>query len=76
MSQYHLDRIFEPCRIAVVGASEKSGSIGNALMKNLIQDGFSGELPPINPQLVHDRKRIVRGERVNGLRGISETLII
>ena len=51
MSQYHLDRIFEPCRIAVVGASEKSGSIWNALMKDLIQGGFSGELPPINPQL-------------------------
>ena len=30
MSQYNLERIFEPRRVAVVGASEKSGGIGNA----------------------------------------------
>jgi len=40
MSQYHLDRIFQPRRVAVVGASESTGSIGNALMKNLIEGGF------------------------------------
>lgn len=33
MSQYNLERIFKPGRVAVVGASEKTGSIGNALMK-------------------------------------------
>ena len=60
MSQYHLDRIFEPRRIAVVGASEKSGSIGNALMQNLIQGGFPGELLPINPSyaMVHGRRTL------------------
>ena len=50
MSQYHLDRIFQPRRVAVVGASEKAGSIGNALMKNLIEGGFQGKLLPINPK--------------------------
>ena len=50
MSQYNLDRIFRPRRVAVVGASEKPGSIGNALMKNLIEGGFSKTLLPVNPK--------------------------
>ena len=28
MSQYNLERIFKPRRVAVVGASEKTGGIG------------------------------------------------
>ena len=48
MSQYNLERIFKPLRVAVVGASEKTGSIGNALMKNLIEGGFSQTLLPVN----------------------------
>jgi len=50
MSQYNLDRIFKPRRVAVVGASESPGSIGNALMKNLIEGGFEGKLLPVNPK--------------------------
>ena len=50
MSQYNLERIFEPRRVAVVGASEKSGGIGNALMKNLIEGGFQETLLPVNPK--------------------------
>jgi acetyltransferase len=49
MSLYNLDRIFDPQRIAVVGASEKEGTIGNALMRNLLDGGFEGELFPVNP---------------------------
>jgi acetyltransferase len=48
MSQYNLDRIFQPSRVAVVGASEKARSIGNALMKNLIEGGYKGMLLPVN----------------------------
>ena len=50
MSQYNLDRIFQPRCVTVVGASESSGSIGNALMKNLIEGGFQGKLLPVNPK--------------------------
>jgi acetyltransferase len=50
MSQYNLDRIFQPRRVAVVGASESPGSIDNALMKNLIEGGFQGKLLPVNPK--------------------------
>jgi len=50
MSQYNLERIFKPRQVAVVGASEKPGSIGSALMKNLIEGGFSETLLPVNPK--------------------------
>jgi len=48
MSQYNLDRIFQPRRVAVVGASEKARSIGNAVMKNLLEGGYKGMLLPVN----------------------------
>ena len=50
MGQYNLNRIFKPRHVAVVGASEKAGTIGNALMRNLIDGGFSGALLPVNPK--------------------------
>ncbi|MFC1895460.1 CoA-binding protein [Thermodesulfobacteriota bacterium] len=48
MGQFNLNRIFKPRHVAVVGASEKAGTIGNALMRNLIDGGFSGTLLPVN----------------------------
>ena len=50
MGQYNLNRIFQPRHVAVVGASEKAGTIGTALMRNLIDGGFSGTLLPVNPK--------------------------
>jgi acetyltransferase len=49
MSIENLDKIFRPDSIAVIGASERSGSVGNALMRNLIERGFAGKIYPINP---------------------------
>jgi len=50
MSQYNLNRIFNPRQVALVGASEKAGTIGNALMKNLVDGRFSGTVLPVNPK--------------------------
>jgi acetyltransferase len=44
MGIYNIDRIFNPGAIAVIGASEKAGSVGSTLMSNLVQSGFQGEL--------------------------------
>ena len=49
MSIDNLDKIFQPDSIAVVGASQRAGSVGNALMRNLIDRGFAGKIFPINP---------------------------
>ncbi len=44
-----LDAIFNPRNIAVIGASAKPG-IGNQVLKNLIDGGYTGQLYPINPK--------------------------
>lgn len=45
----NLDFIFHPKSVAIVGASTKDGSVGNAIVKNLSQ-GFSGLVYPVNPK--------------------------
>jgi predicted CoA-binding protein len=44
-----LDAIFAPKSVAVVGATEKAGSVGRALLWNLISHPFGGTVFPINP---------------------------
>ena len=53
MGLYHLDKLFRPESVAVIGASSQEGSIGHALLKNLVDGGFSGDIHPVNPK--HDR---------------------
>lgn len=43
-----LDKIFNPSTVAVIGASNKEGSVGYALIKNMIGSGFKGTVYPIN----------------------------
>jgi acetyltransferase len=49
MSLYNLDKIFQPASIAVIGASEKTASIGRALMDNLTESEFPGGIFAVNP---------------------------
>jgi len=44
----HLERIFDPKSVAVVGASDEEGSVGYVLMKNLMGSGYEGQVYPIN----------------------------
>jgi acetyl coenzyme A synthetase (ADP forming)-like protein len=45
-----MNRIMKPKAIAVVGASNEAGKIGNSVMKNLINGGYKGKIYPINPK--------------------------
>jgi predicted CoA-binding protein len=45
-----LHAIFAPTRVAVVGASEKEGSVGRAVFWNLITNPFGGTVFPVNPK--------------------------
>jgi acetyltransferase len=49
MGLFNLEKIFKPRSIAVIGAGEKQGTIGRALMHNLTSGGFEGDLWPVNP---------------------------
>ncbi|MGH3368261.1 MAG: acetate--CoA ligase family protein [Nocardioidaceae bacterium] len=45
-----MNRIMKPRSIAVIGASNEDGKIGNSVMKNLINGGYQGDIFPINPK--------------------------
>ena len=45
----NLDKIFNPQRIAVIGASDRENSVGFRLLRNLIGVGYKGVVYPVNP---------------------------
>ena len=49
MSTYHLDQLFAPRSIALVGASPRASSTGRAVLANLRHAGFAGALRLVNP---------------------------
>ena len=44
-----LDAIFHPRSIAVIGATEKHGSVGRTILWNLLSSPFGGTVYPVNP---------------------------
>src|SRR3989304_9483557 len=49
-SVHQLDFLFKPKSLAIIGASSKELSIGNVIIKNLVQYGYTGKIFPINPK--------------------------
>jgi acetyltransferase len=47
MSLRHLDSLFRPRSIALIGASQEPGRIGNVVMENLLRGGFGGPVMPV-----------------------------
>jgi acyl-CoA synthetase (NDP forming) len=45
-----MNRIMKPKAIAVIGASNEAGKIGNSVMKNLINGGYQGKIYPVTPK--------------------------
>ncbi|MCF8029395.1 MAG: bifunctional acetate--CoA ligase family protein/GNAT family N-acetyltransferase [Desulfohalobiaceae bacterium] len=50
MSLRHLNALFRPRSVAVVGASNRPKSIGSVVMRNLLNKEFSGPILPVNPR--------------------------
>jgi acetyltransferase len=50
MSTYRLNRLFAPRSVALVGASPRPGSLGNAILRNLREADFGGRLCLVNPR--------------------------
>jgi acetate---CoA ligase (ADP-forming) subunit alpha len=46
-----LDHFFNPRSIAIVGASATKGKLGQAVLENLLAQGFDGKIYPVNPAL-------------------------
>ena len=45
-----LNKMFKPESVAIIGASSTSGKVGHIIVDNLINDGFKGEIYPVNPK--------------------------
>lgn len=45
----HLDSLFSPASIAVVGASDNKEKPGYAILYNIVSSGFKGKVFPVNP---------------------------
>jgi len=48
MSSYNLKHLLEPDSVAVIGASDRAGSVGATVWRNLVGGGFRGPLWPVN----------------------------
>jgi len=70
MGPHYLDRLFKPNAIAVFGASERPGSLGERVFRNLVEGGFEGDLYPINPK----RETVQERTAYPDLDGIHETV--
>jgi len=56
MSVRHLDKVFRPQRIAVVGASDDPTKVGYMVLRNLVGHGYEGVVYPVN-----SRREAVQG---------------
>ena len=45
-----LESIFAPHNVALVGATDKPGSVGRTVLKNLVGSPFGGAVFPVNPK--------------------------
>ena len=48
MSIQNLNKIFDPHRVAVIGASDTPTSVGYTVLRNLVGSGFRGVVYPVN----------------------------
>lgn len=47
----NFDAIFYPKAIAVIGASSREKTVGNDVLKNLVRQGYTGKIYPVNPKI-------------------------
>jgi predicted CoA-binding protein len=50
MSVRNLRQLFAPKSVALVGATERPGSVGATVLRNLREGGFKGQVYPVNPK--------------------------
>ena len=53
MTVRNLENVVRPRSVAVFGASDREGSVGRVVIRNIVAGGFEGDIWPVNPK--HDR---------------------
>jgi acetyltransferase len=69
MSIRNLEHAFHPKSVALIGASDRAGSVGRIVMRNIVSGGFEGEIWPVNPkhQIVDGRTCYPKVEDIPGV---------
>ncbi|MFY9180521.1 MAG: GNAT family N-acetyltransferase [Venatoribacter sp.] len=76
MGTHSLELFFSPKSIAVIGASERRGSLGGVVFRNLISANFSGPIIPINARGYDEVYGIKALSRVGQLEQAPDLAII
>ena len=75
MSTYRLDKLFAPSSVALVGASNREGSVGLAVLRNLRAAGLAGRIDLVNP-----RTSVIGGQRsaarLGDLEGVPDLVVV
>lgn len=50
MTIRHLDQLFRPTSVAVIGASQDETKLGSLILQNLLDGDFAGPIMPVNPK--------------------------
>lgn len=74
MSVRHLEALFQPASVAVIGASDRPGSVGAVVWANLRQGGFAGPLWPVNQRGTLHGQPVAA--RVQDLPGVPELVVV
>lgn len=67
--RFNLNPMMNPRSVAVIGASRDPSKVGHIILQNYIDDGFKGELYPVN-------KNIQENEKIIGLKAYRSVLEI
>ncbi|MCX6539524.1 MAG: bifunctional acetate--CoA ligase family protein/GNAT family N-acetyltransferase [Acidobacteria bacterium] len=70
IDRHPLENFFSPRTVAVVGATEKVGSVGRTILWNLITNPFGGTVFPVNPK----RSSILGIKAYPSLKDVPETV--
>ena len=55
---WNFEFLFQPKSVAVIGASDRAGSVGATVMRNMLTGGFAGPIYAVNPSHI-----LVAGQR-------------
>jgi acetyltransferase len=69
-TNFGLDALFAPHSVAVIGATERAGTVGRTVMKNMLNPAFRGNVYPVNPQ----RPEILGRKAYKSVRDLPEKL--
>ncbi len=65
-----LDAMFHPDSVAVIGATERAGTVGRTVLHNLLNPAFKGKVYPVNPQ----RPEVLGAKAYKSVRDIPGTI--